>query len=123
MSEPSFYEARLLRELQEIEAQMAALDQERAALKRQLMKARWESNRLRDVSRKNSASRVLVEERVLGELRKAGRPLSLVRLFEIARTADYELRENTFRSHLHRLKSKGLVENPKRGYWRIAQGR
>lgn len=118
---PSTYEARLMHELEAIESRIRDLELERAALRRQLMKARWESSSLRDVSRKNSASRVMVEQRVLAELEGATRPVPLARLFEAARHANYDLQQNTFRTYLHRLKEKGLIENPVRGAWRLVR--
>ena len=118
-SPPSPYEARIVREIEAIETQIKELELEREALRRQLMKARWENSSLRDVSRKNSASRVMVELRVLAELERATRPVPVSRLFDAAKQATYDLRENTFRTYLHRLKEKGLIENPTRGCWRL----
>ena len=117
---PSPYEARLLQEIEAINARIKELGLEKAALQRQLLKARWENNSLRDVSRKNSASRIMVEQRVLAELAAASAPVALARLFAAAKHANYDLRENTFRTYLHRLKEKGLIDNPNRGAWRLA---
>jgi hypothetical protein len=118
---PTPYETRLMQEVEAIDARIKDLGQEKAALLRQLMKARWENNSLRDVSRKNSATRIMVEQRVLTELQAATRPVSVSRLFAAAKQANYELRENTFRTYLHRLKEKGLIESPTRGTWRLAR--
>lgn len=114
----SYYERRLQQEIESIELKLKELSAERDALKRQLIKARWENHLLRDVNRKNSASRVMVEQRVLGALKQATKPLSSKQLFEVARLANFELKENTFRTHLHRMKEKGLIENVSRGRWR-----
>lgn len=117
----SGFELRLLRELEAIESRIKALEQEKAALQRQLLKARWERSELRDVNRKNSGNRVLVEQRVLEELRKTEKSLSINKLFQSASSVNYELKQSTFRTYLHRLKSKGLVENPSRGMWRLVR--
>jgi hypothetical protein len=115
---PGFYERRLLREIEEIELRLKELTAERDALRRQLIKARWEGHYLRDVNRKNSASRVLVEQRVLLALSESTKPLKSKQLFEIACLASFALKENTFRTHLHRMKAKALIENVGRGRWR-----
>lgn len=115
---PSYYERRLQQEIEAIELKLKELTAERDALKRQLIKARWENHHLRDVNRKNSASRVMVEQRVIGALEQATKSMTSSQLFEIARLANFELKENTFRTHLHRMKEKGLIENVSRGRWR-----
>jgi superfamily II RNA helicase len=117
-STTSYYERRLQQEIEAIELKLKELTAERDALRRQLIKARWENHHLRDVSRKNSASRVLVEQRVLAALEQATKPMTSSQLFSVARLANFELKENTFRTHLHRMKSKGLIENVSRGRWR-----
>lgn len=113
----NYYERRLQREIEEIELKLKELTAERDALRRQMMKARWENHALRDVNRKNSASRVMVEQRVLAALEQASKPMTSTQLFELARLADFELKENTFRTQLHRMKTKGLIESVGRGRW------
>ncbi|WP_424941672.1 hypothetical protein [Aliiroseovarius sp. S253] len=115
---PTYYERRLQQEIETIELKLKELTAERDALKRQLIKARWDNHHLRDVNRKNSASRVMIEQRVLGALEQATKPMTSRQLFEIARLANFELKENTFRTQLHRMKEKGLIENVSRGRWR-----
>lgn len=97
---------------------MKELNAERDALHRQLIKARWDNHHLRDVNRKNSASRVMVEQRILSALEVATKPMTSRQLFSVARIANYSLKETTFRTHLHRMKAKGLIENVSRGKWR-----
>jgi len=115
---PSYYERRLQQEIEAIELKLKELTAERDALKRQLIKARWENHHLRDVNRKNSASRVMVEQRVLSALEQATKSMTSSQLFEVGRLANFELKENTFRTQLHRMKEKGLIENVSRGRWR-----
>ena len=117
---PNYYEQRLTREIEEIELKLKELTAERDALRRQLIKARWETHQLRDVNRKNSASRVLVEQRVVSSLDQSSKPMTSGQLFSVARLANFELKENTFRTHLHRMKEKGMIENVSRGKWRKA---
>ncbi len=115
--QPSYYERRLQQEIEAIELRLKELTAERDALKRQLIKARWENHQLRDVNRKNSASRVLVEQRVIDALEQAKKPMTSSQLFEVAKLANFELKENTFRTHLHRMKQKGVIVNVRRGLW------
>jgi DNA-binding transcriptional ArsR family regulator len=113
----SYYERRLMREIELLEARIGELREEQKALKRQLIKARWENHALRDVSRINSANRVMVEDRILGELRDAERPIANAKLFASARNAIFDLKQTTFRTYISRLKYKGLIESPQRGFW------
>lgn len=121
MADPpsNFYEHRLIREIESLEARIVLLRQEQEALKRQLIKARWETHALRDVNRKNSAPRVLVEERILATLRREGKPIHNSRLFSDARQVNFELMPSTFRTYLHRMKEKGLIISRKRGSWEL----
>lgn len=115
---PSYYERRLTQEIEEIELKLKELTAERDALRRQLIKARWENHQLRDVNRKNSASRVMIEQRILSALDQTPKPMTSSQLFSVARLANFELKENTFRTHLHRMKEKGMIANVSRGKWR-----
>lgn len=118
-SEPNF-EARLLAELADIDRRIADLTSDRRAIERLLLKARRSAMAGKDVSRKNSLGRILVERTVLATLGETEQPRRGVELFRIARGVDYELKDVTFRSYLHRMKQKGLIENPRRlpGWWR-----
>jgi len=115
------YERRLIHELEVIEAKIVELRQEQEALKRQLMKARWETHTLKDVSRRNSANRVLIEERILDALKETDKALSNDSLFKVAKLANSELKPNTFRTYLFRMKERGLISSHKRGKWIISR--
>jgi len=114
-----YYERRLIREIEEVDLRIKELTDERAALQRQLMKARWENDSLKDVSRKNSGNRVMIETRVIDALEKTrSKPYSSSELYQEALKANFELKENTFRTYLHRMKEKGIIESVGRGLWR-----
>jgi len=117
----SYYERRLIREIEELEKRIKELTQEQQALKRQLVKARWENDSLKDVSRKNSANRVMIENRVLEALRGSSKACSTATLYREGLRANFELKENTFRTYLYRMKEKGLVRSVGRGLWRIPE--
>lgn len=114
------YERRLMREIEALEQRVADIRAEQEALRRQLINARWESHALRDVNRKNSAVRVMVEERILGLLRESDKPVSNNRLLKAARLAKFDLKPNTFRTYIVRMREKGMIESPRRGYWRLS---
>lgn len=116
---PSAYERRLMRAIEDIRSKMRELAADERALERQLMIARRENVSLSDVSRKNSANRVLVENRILEVLKEAPKPVTNTSLYREARNANYDLTDNTFRTHLHRLKKKGVIESAGRGLWRL----
>lgn len=117
----TYYERRLMREIEEIEGRIRDLTIERDALQRQLMKARRESASLKDVSRKNSANRVLIENRVTEALSKSSKPLSTATLFREGLRANFELKDNSFRTYLHRMKEKGMIRSVGRGLWKISE--
>ncbi len=119
----SAYVRRLQREIEEIEARIAELTEEKHALKRQLVKAHWEENALKDVSRKNSGTRIMVEERILDALRHANAPLNNATLFATAKRANFELKPVTFRTYLKRLKERGEIQSVGRGAWMIGSVR
>ena len=119
----SYYEQRLQREIESLDSQIQKLRDEQNALKRQLVKARWENSAIKDVSRKNSANRVMIEQRILAELERNPTATTTRKLYQTALVANFELRENTFRTYLHRMKQKGLIESPNRGRWRLPQRR
>lgn len=115
----AYYELRLQREIEQIDARIRELTQEKSALQRQLLKARQEASGLSQVSRKNSIMRIMIENRVLDALRSSAKPVSTHELFQNARYANFDLKENTFRTYLHRLKQRGLIANAGRaGRWR-----
>ena len=116
----SYFETRLQREIAEIEARLRELTQEKRALERQLMKARRDNADLSDVNRKNSVNRVLIERRVLDALKRAGKPLLSRDLHREAQYVNFDLKENTFRTILHRMKLKALIAPAYRpGMWRL----
>ncbi len=110
-----------MREIEELERRIKELTQEQHALKRQLVKARWENDSLKDVSRKNSANRVMIENRVLEALKGSPKACSTGVLYKEGLRANFELKENTFRTYLYRMKEKGLIRSVGRGLWRLPE--
>jgi hypothetical protein len=119
----TFIERRFLKEIAEIDAQIAELQSNKRALERLLLKARRENlSTLGGATRRNSMGRVLVEHAIVEALRAAPKPLSNKALLAAARATDYDLKEVTLRSYLHRMKGRGLIKNPRgqTGRWQIS---
>lgn len=118
----TYFEKRLSRELEDIEARIRELEDERRALSRQLAKARAEREGLKFTTRKNSANRVLAENAVLQALRDTTKSLSTQELYRQARLTNYDLKETTFRSYLHRMKKRGDIRTAGHvGRWVISK--
>jgi DNA-binding transcriptional ArsR family regulator len=114
--------AKLTAEIRAIDVKIVDLTAERHALTRILERTKSELFTAAATTRKNSFSKVVVEQEILQTLRRRLVPVSSADLLAAARTVRYDLRPETFRSHLHRLKAKGLIENAagkRRGYWSI----
>ncbi|MEJ6391134.1 hypothetical protein [Gymnodinialimonas ulvae] len=117
----TYFEKRLTRELEDIETKIQGLEDERRALSRQLAKARAEREGLKFTTRKNSANRVLAENAILQTLRESKSAVSTQVLFREARLTNFDLKETTFRSYLHRMKKRGDIRTSGGvGYWEIA---
>jgi hypothetical protein len=114
-------ENQVLEQLAEIDRKISDLQAERTVLLRLLAKARQHSSQLHDVTRRNSLNRVLIENMILETLKSSPKALRTYKLFDAARILDHKLNHNTFRSYLHRLKARGLIEpSLKRGFWKLA---
>ncbi|NGM24300.1 hypothetical protein G3576_30200 [Roseomonas stagni] len=117
-SASSSLEEEIAARIAEVERRIYELTQERETLGRLLLKARQSRPGVRDVTRRNSVSRILIEQQIVALLKNRQKPASVAQLFKAARSADPNLKEGTFRSYLHRLFEKGLVQKAgRRGYW------
>ena len=113
-------EEQLHAQLGEIGRQILKLTAERDALQRVLLRVSGQDSAAR-VLRRNSHERLLVEKSILDAIRASEeKALSTRDLFQIAKAANPQIKEATFRSHLHRLKKRELVEphGDRRGHWR-----
>jgi len=111
-------EVQVIGQLSELEREIADLSAQRDALQKFLTKVRRENLQLRDVTRKNSFDRILIETRILETLKAARKDVPAKRLFWEARGINPKLGNATFRSYMHRLKRKGLiVSSPNHGFW------
>lgn len=119
--ENSTVETKLLEQIKEIDQRVTELNAEKSALQRLFFKVRRENVAAHDVTRKNSVNRILIENKILETLDDAGGVVSSRKLFQSARGAIYELKESTFRSHLHRMKARGLIQlsHNLQGFWTL----
>jgi DNA-binding transcriptional regulator PaaX len=113
----------LREQLVETERRIADLIALRDGLFHMLLRVDKNGKRTRQEEvRSSSHDRLLIERRILETLTAAdGRALSTRKLFNEARAASPQLRYSTFRSHLSRLKGRGLIASKKndRGYWML----
>lgn len=113
-------ETHVVAQLTGLEREIAKLEHQRDALRGILLKVRRENSQLRDVTRKNSYDRILIESRIVDLLRDATKPVVTRRLYWAAKEINPQLPNSTFRSYLHRLKSKGVIDSETHGEWTIA---
>jgi hypothetical protein len=113
----------LLQQIAEKAEEIRLLSEEKDVLERMLLKTRQQDELLKraDVTRKNSVNRVLVESSVIQSLKATGQPVPVRSLYTDARLMVPTLRENTFRSYLHRMKARGLVISAGQRRWQISE--
>jgi hypothetical protein len=108
-------EKQLEGELIRLDRAIMELQQERQTVLRLWQQVRSRNVSRNDVTRRNSAKRVLVEHSITEAL--SGKPDGLdgQTLFRSARDSVPDLKPVTFRTHLYRMKQKGLITpNPHR---------
>ena len=114
----------LLSQLAKIERQIAELEGEKLALQRLITTVRQRNLPVRDVTRKSSFGRILVENKILTVLRERGSAgASIDVLFKEAWSVSFDLKNSTFRSYLHRMKGRGLIERRGYGRWALPKSR
>ena len=119
MRNSEILEDRLLAEIAEVDRKLNELTKERDTLNRMLLKARQANVHLRDVKRKNSLNRILVEKAVLVALSTRKNPVAVRILRNAAKDTVYDLSEVNFRTRLHRMQKDGLIEPVSRGFWSL----
>lgn len=113
------YEARLQHDIREIESEINRLQDSKQVLQRLLMEARNRDGFRPPVKRRNSVDRVMIETAIRRSL--YGKESVKSRdIYEEVKKVSSELKHSTFRSHLHRMKEKGLILQQGRGAWKLA---
>lgn len=114
-------ERQLLLQISAKAREIADLQAEKATLERLLYKARKREVADREVTRSNSIGRLMAEGAIMDKIDASPRFGVQVATLEIAaREAVPGMGQSTFRSHIRRLRERGLIESPARGVWRRA---
>jgi hypothetical protein len=120
MEKLPYLEESIGRKISEIDSEIRELQSERRALQRLLLDARRENVENTETVRRNSATRILVENSILKLIRKSSLPVSNKDLYANAKFMVYELKESTFRSHIKRMKDAGKIV-PKGRRWSLPE--
>jgi hypothetical protein len=114
-------EERLISEIARKEREIALLQQERDALNRLLLQAKKSEVAGREAVRSSSVKRVMAEDAIIRRLRaNAPSDISIEHLELVVRAIGINS-PATLRSHLHRLKERGIIESVTRGRWRLVK--
>ena len=115
-------EQKILEEIADRERRIRELQAEIESYRRMLFKARQQNALVKrvDVTRKNSVTRILVENSVLDTLIQSGRVRGTASLYRDARLVVSTLKEGTFRTTLHRMKNRGLISSVSDGKWQAS---
>ncbi|WP_441252197.1 hypothetical protein AB8A28_11400 [Tardiphaga sp. 71_E8_N1_1] len=114
-------EARLLKELENIQLNINRLNSDKESIERLLLSVRKNNpaTSRNDVTRKNSIKRVFVESIIIERL-KDGEIHRTFALFTEVKKANPSMNDSTFRSTLRRMKARGLIRNPREGRWLLS---
>ena len=117
-------EKSLVLQISDIERRIRELQEERAVVERLLLKTRKERVASKEVTRRNSVQRILVESEILEALKGSNRPLSGKELFTRVRRVVFNLNYSTMRSHLRRMKERGVLKKLPGygGNWTLPEG-
>lgn len=111
------YEARLQRDVREIEIEIKMLSEAKQVIQRLLMEARSRDGFRTPVKRRNSTDRIMIETAIRRALYGKASVKSRD-IYEEVKKVSHDLKHSTFRSHLHRMKEKGLILQHGRGAWK-----
>jgi hypothetical protein len=104
--------------LAEVEIGIAKLSAEKTVLWQMITRVMEKRVKVIDVTRKNSIDRIIVEDRISEILGKYKTHVDGKFLFGEIRSIKPEINKATFRSHLNRMKNKGMIKpSGKRGFW------
>ncbi len=111
-------EIRLLNDIRQIDSEINALAESKRVLQRLLMNARTRGPGRPPVKRRNSIDRVMIEAAIRHALTDKTSVKSRD-LYAHALATSGDLKYSTFRSYLHRMKERGLIEQRGRGAWSL----
>lgn len=112
------YEARLLLDIRKIELEIKLLTDSKLVLQRLLSEAKGRGRSLPIIRRRNSTDRVMIETAIRRAL--YGKASAKSRdIHDEVKKVSHDIKPSTFRSHLHRMKKKGLIMQHGRGAWKL----
>lgn len=120
MEKLPYLEESIGKKISEIDNKIRDLQSERHALERLLLGARRENVENTEAVRRNSGTRILVENSIMKLLRRSTTPVSNRDLYLNARQMVFSLKESTFRSHIKRMKDAGKII-PKGKRWSLPE--
>lgn len=112
------YEVRLQRDIEEIENEINTLEESKKVLQRLLMEVRKRDGFRTPIRRRNSVDRVMIETAIRRALYGKASVKSRD-IYEATKKVSTDLKHSTFRSHLHRMKERGLISQHGRGSWKL----
>jgi len=115
---PSPLETELMEELGRIERKIADLQKEKLTVERMVNRLRREKVIQSDATRSNSFRRVIVENKIL-EILSDGNIYSTKSVYGAIKFEYLGLKSTTFRSYLHRMRLRGLIEPNGYGRWML----
>jgi hypothetical protein len=118
-ADPRTVEEVCLADLERIEREISALQKEKEYITRVLARARQQNADLKDVTRKNSINRVLIESAIIRIIGESRPPVSAKRLNKMLSEIRHNMPDVTLRSYLFRMKQKGLIASAGRGAWTL----
>ena len=114
----------LIAELGWINRKITQLEAERNTVQRLLLRARRENAQNKDIARSTSVDRLLLEQTIVNHLtEKSWRPVSSSELRGVCKSMQPALKDSTFRSYIHRLKSRDIICSQKFGFWELTSAK
>jgi hypothetical protein len=114
-------ETELLAELGKITRKIAELEHERLTVQGMLQRLQRESVIRTDATRSNGFRRVLVENKIIELLGNHKQPYSVKALLGEIKFYFTGMKPTTFRSYLHRMHERGVIESSGYGFWRLPE--
>lgn len=108
-----YLENRLILEISSVEKKIGELTVEKRTLERLLLKARAVKVQKAEAVRSTSATRIVIERLIMDLLhQQKEKQFRTHEILQFVRGTNFAFKESTLRSHLHRMKLKGLIVNP-----------
>lgn len=118
-SDNNYIELVITKQIEEVDLQLRELEAEKRALQRLLLKTRQNNIQNRQVTRKNSINRILVENTILETIRRSESAVNNNQLYNATLIVLNNLNKSTFRTYIKRMKDAGLIVSKGRS-WTIA---